>query len=44
VSSSSSALVVEDVVDGVLFSSPFCLLGLLLVGMYASEVEFAIKH
>jgi hypothetical protein len=32
--------VAEAVADGVVFSSPFCLLGLLVVGIYASEVEY----
>jgi hypothetical protein len=44
-SSSSSALVAEAVVDGVLFSSPpFCLLGLLLVGILLQRLNIAIKH
>src|SRR5688500_1977780 len=47
VSSSSFALVAEAIVDGVLFSSPppFCLLGLLVVGMYMLQrLNIAIKH
>src|SRR5687768_13044138 len=45
VPSSSSALLAEAVVDGVLFSSPpFCLLGLLLVGIELQRLNIAIKH
>jgi hypothetical protein len=36
--------VAEAVVDGVLFSSPFCLFGLLLVGIMLQRLNIAIKH